>query len=132
MVLTQDEETKFLWLFSRNVSSNNPGVLINESRYKQPTLNLKHLTISQVKFELKLENLTIDDSGTYVCNAQNKVGGTHSGVILTVSYPPPTQPITSTGTPSFSPQLLVLLKIFLPPCATLLENLDGARNPSST
>lgn len=96
MVLTQDKETKFHWLFSRNVSSNNHGVLIDERRYKQPRLDPKDLTISSVKFELKLENLTIDDSGTYICNAENKVGNAQSGVILTVSYPPPTESITST------------------------------------
>ncbi|XP_015758535.1 PREDICTED: fibroblast growth factor receptor 4-like [Acropora digitifera] len=96
MVLTQDKETKFHWLFSRNVSSNKHGVLIDERRYKQPLLIPKDLTISNVKFELKLENLTIDDSGTYLCNAQNKVGHAQSGIILTVSYPPPTESITST------------------------------------
>ena len=73
MVLTQDKETTFLWFFSRNVSSNNNGVLIDERRYKQPRLIPKDLTISNVKFELKLENLTIDDSGTYICNAQNEL-----------------------------------------------------------
>ena len=107
MVLTQDKETKFHWLFSRNASSNNHGVLIDERRYKQPRLSPKDLTISNVKFELKLENLTIDDSGTYICNAENKVGNAQSWIILTVSYPPPTESITSTGTPLFSPQLLV-------------------------
>lgn len=114
MVLTQDKETKFLWFFSRNASSNNDGVLIDERRYKQPRLIPKDLVISQVKFELKLENLTIDDSGMYICNAENKVGKAQSGIILTVSYPLPAQPITSTGTPLFSPQLLVHLNFFCP------------------
>ena len=109
MILVQDNETTYRWFRSRNFSSNNLDVLIDPRKYKQPTVVPEELTISQVKFDLKLENLTIDDSGWYRCRAKNNIGVDDSRINLTVSYPPR---IPSTGTPMFPPHLLVLLTFF--------------------
>ena len=58
------------------------------------------MTLAQIKFTLRLENLTIDQSGFYGCQAENSVGNGSRQTNVTVVYRP-VIPVT-TGRPCFN------------------------------
>ena len=92
IVYTQDPDTKYRWFYSNSskLDEKELGVLIDPSRYEQPPYTAKEMEMNEVKFKLKLKNLTIHDSGIYGCQAENSVGSVSRMINLTVSYCPPT------------------------------------------
>lgn len=94
IVLSKDENTKFFWYFSKSFfpDENNLGTLINqtlsESRLEtQPSSGVSWL---KWKVVLNLKNLSVADSGSYWCLAENIVGTVKRQTPLNVT----TRPIT--------------------------------------
>ena len=94
IVLSKDENTKFFWYFSKSFfpDENNLGTLINqtlsESRLEtQPSSGVSWL---KWKVVLNLKNLSVADSGSYWCLAENIVGPVKRQTPLNVT----TRPIT--------------------------------------
>jgi len=98
-VLTKDPDTKYRWYYSSGKIADKEtlGVLIDPRRYEQPPYRSNPTTFINVMFKLKLENLTIKQSGLYGCEAENAIGFGSRQTSLTVTYRP-VIPIT-TGTP---------------------------------
>ena len=94
IVLSKDENTKFFWYFSKSFVSDetNLGTLINqtlsESRLETPPSS----GVSWLKWKvvLNLKNLSVADSGSYWCQAENIVGTVKRQTPLNVT----TRPIT--------------------------------------
>ena len=95
-ILTKDPNTKYRWYYSdSNIpDEENLGVLIDPRRYEQPPYRGDPTTIDNVMFKLKLENLTINQSGLYGCEAENAVGFGSRQTNLTVIFRP-VVPITT-------------------------------------
>ena len=95
IVLSKDENTKFFWYFSKSFvpDETNLGTLINqtlfESRLETPPLPS---SVSWLKWKvvLNLKNLSVADSGSYWCLAENIVGTVKRQTPLNVT----TRPIT--------------------------------------
>ena len=95
IVLSKDENTKFFWYFSKSFvpDETNLGTLINqtlfESRLETPPLPS---SVSWLKWKvvLNLKNLSVADSGSYWCQAENIVGTVQRQTPLDVT----TRPIT--------------------------------------
>ena len=95
IVLSKDENTKFFWYFSKSFvpDETNLGTLINqtlfESRLETPPLPS---SVSWLKWKvvLNLKNLSVADSGSYWCQAENIVGTVERQTPLNVT----TRPIT--------------------------------------
>ena len=101
-VLTKDPKTKYRWYYSNSdiADEDNLGRLIDLRRYKQPPyITEDKLTLARVTFALRLENLTVDQSGFYGCQAENSVGNGSRQTNVTVVYRP-VIPVT-TGEPCF-------------------------------
>ena len=94
IVLSKDENTKFFWYFSKSFVSDetNLGTLINqtlsESRLETPPSS----GVSWLKWKvvLNLKNLSVADSGSYWCQAENILGTVQRQTSLKVT----TRPIT--------------------------------------
>ena len=94
IVLSKDENTKFFWYFSKSFfpEETNLGTLINqtlsESRLETPPSS----GVSWLKWKvvLNLKNLSVADSGSYWCQAENIVGTVQRQTPLNVT----TRPIT--------------------------------------
>ena len=95
IVLSKDENTKFFWYFSKSFvpDETNLGTLINqtlfESRLETPP---PPSSVSWLKWKvvLNLKNLSVADSGSYWCQAENIVGTVERQTPLNVT----TRPIT--------------------------------------
>ena len=95
IVLSKDENTKFFWYFSKSFvpDETNLGTLINqtlfESHLETPPLPS---SVSWLKWKvvLNLKNLSVADSGSYWCQAENIVGTVQRQTPLNVT----TRPIT--------------------------------------
>ena len=95
IVLSKDENTKFFWYFSKSFvpDETNLGTLINqtlfESHLETPPLPS---SVSWLKWKvvLNLKNLSVADSGSYWCQAENIVGTVERQTPLNVT----TRPIT--------------------------------------
>ena len=95
IVLSKDENTKFFWYFSKSFvpDETNLGTLINqtlfESRLETPP---PPSSVSWLKWKvvLNLKNLSVADSGSYWCLAENIVGTVKRQTPLNVT----TRPIT--------------------------------------
>ena len=95
IVLSKDENTKFFWYFSKSFvpDETNLGTLINqtlfESRLETPP---PPSSVSWLKWKvvLNLKNLSVADSGSYWCQAENIVGTVQRQTPLNVT----TRPIT--------------------------------------
>ena len=95
IVLSKDENTKFFWYFSKSFvpDETNLGTLINqtlfESHLETPPLPS---SVSWLKWKvvLNLKNLSVADSGSYWCQAENIVGTVQRQTPLDVT----TRPIT--------------------------------------
>ena len=95
IVLSKDENTKFFWYFSKSFvpDETNLGTLINqtlfESRLETPP---PPSSVSWLKWKvvLNLKNLSVADSGSYWCLAENIVGTVQRQTPLNVT----TRPIT--------------------------------------
>ena len=106
-VLTKDPDTKYRWYYSSGKIADEEtlGVLMDPRRYVQPPYRSDEqppyrgnpTTLADVEFQLKIENLTINQSGIYGCEAENAIGFGARQTSLTVTYRP-VIPIT-TGTP---------------------------------
>ena len=94
IVLSKDENTKFFWYFSKSFvpDETNLGTLINqtlsESRLETPPSS----GVSWLKWKvvLNLKNLSVADSGSYWCQAENILGTVQRQTSLKVT----TRPIT--------------------------------------
>ena len=94
IVLSKDENTKFFWYFSKSFfpDENNLGTLINqtlsESRLEtQPSSGVSWL---KWKVVLNLKNLSVADSGSYWCQAENILGTVRRQTSLKVTTRPMT------------------------------------------
>lgn len=111
-VLTKDPKTKYRWYYTKILDENNLGALIDRRRYKQPPYIIAdETTLANVWFRLRLENLTIDQSGIYWCQAENAVGNGSRHINLTVTYRPiiPTTGMTCSSN-MFLQRMLQVLK----------------------
>ena len=102
--MTKDPKTKYRWYYSNSdiPDKNKLGRLIDLRRYKQPPYIIEdEMIFAHLKFTLRLENLTIDQSGFYGCQAENSVGNGSRQTNVTVVYRPVTVPVTrmTTGEP---------------------------------
>ena len=96
-IVTKDPNTKYSWYRSDTNIWNEEklGVLIDPGLYEQPAYNGGSEEMAQVAFTLTLQNLKINQSGLYGCQAENKIGPESRQTNLTVT-PRPTTTI-STG-----------------------------------
>lgn len=95
IVVTKDPNTKFRWYYrdSDVLDDKNLGTLINHTLYEQTLIQPED---SWPRWELKLElkNVSVADSGTYVCQAENVVGNGTRKTYLNVTV----RPITPSAT----------------------------------
>lgn len=102
IVLSKDENTKFFWYFSKSFfpDETNLGTLINQTLSESRLETLPSSGVSWLKWKvvLNLKNLSVADSGSYWCQAENIVGTVQRQTPLNVT----TRPITPSpsGTPS--------------------------------
>ncbi|XP_073239423.1 fibroblast growth factor receptor 3-like isoform X3 [Porites lutea] len=88
-IVTKDPNTKYHWYHSdTNTIPNdeNLGVLIDPRLYEQPAYNGGDEKLAHVKFTLTLQNVTIDQSGLYGCQAENRIGYESRQTNLTVTH----------------------------------------------
>ena len=87
-IMTSDPNTKYHWYYSDTNIPNeaNLGVLIDPRLYEQPAFNGGNQEMAHVKFTLTLQNVTIDQSGLYGCQAENYIGYESRQTILTVTH----------------------------------------------
>ena len=87
-IVTFDPNTKYHWYYSDTNISNeeNLGVLIDPRLYEQPAFNGGNQEMAHVEFTLTLKNVTIDQSGLYGCQAENRIGYESRQTILTVTH----------------------------------------------
>ena len=94
IVLSKDENTKFFWYFSKSFVSDetNLGTLINQTLSESRLETLPSSVVSWLKWKvvLNLKNLSVADSGSYSCRAENIVGTVQRRTPLNVT----TRPIT--------------------------------------
>ena len=86
--MTSDPNTKYHWYYSdTNIpNAQNLGVLIDPRLYEQPAYNGGNQYMAHVKFTLTLQNVTIDQSGLYACQAENRIGYESRQTNLTVTH----------------------------------------------
>ena len=86
-IVTKDPNTKYSWYRSDTNIWNEEklGVLIDPGLYEQPAYNGGNQKMSNVKFTLTLQNLTINQSGLYGCRAENIIGHESRQTNLTVT-----------------------------------------------
>ena len=87
-IITSDPNTKYHWYYSDTNIPNeeNLGVLIDPRLYEQPAFNGGNHKMAHVKFTLTLQNVTIDQSGLYGCQAENRIGYESRQTTLTVTH----------------------------------------------
>ena len=87
-IVTFDPNTKYHWYYSDTNIPNeeNLGVLIDPRLYEQPAFNGGNQEMAHVEFTLTLQNVTIDQSGLYGCQAENRIGYESRQTILTVTH----------------------------------------------
>ena len=94
IVLSKDENTKFFWYFSKSFVSDetNLGTLINQTLSESRLETLPSSGVSWLKWKvvLNLKNLSVADSGSYWCQAENILGTVQRQTSLKVT----TRPIT--------------------------------------
>ena len=94
IVLSKDENTKFFWYFSKSFfpDETNLGTLINQTLSESRLETLPSSGVSWLKWKvvLNLKNLSVADSGSYWCQAENIVGTVQRQTPLNVT----TRPIT--------------------------------------
>ena len=94
IVLSKDENTKFFWYFSKSFvpDETNLGTLINQTLSESRLETLPSSGVSWLKWKvvLNLKNLSVADSGSYWCQAENILGTVQRQTSLKVT----TRPIT--------------------------------------
>lgn len=93
IVLSKDIDTKFEWYFSNSFipDKDNPGTLLNQTLFEAHLVTSpKDSSWLKWKSVLNLKNLSVADSGSYSCKAENVVGPGQRGTYLNVT----TRPIT--------------------------------------
>ena len=94
IVLSKDENTKFFWYFSKSFvpDETNLGTLINQTLSESRLETLPNSGVSWLKWKvvLNLKNLSVADSGSYWCQAENILGTVQRQTSLKVT----TRPIT--------------------------------------
>ena len=94
IVLSKDENTKFFWYFSKSFvpDETNLGTLINQTLFKSRLETPPSSGVSWLKWKvvLNLKNLSVADSGSYWCQAENILGTVQRQTSLKVT----TRPIT--------------------------------------
>ena len=94
IVLSKDENTKFFWYFSKSFvpDETNLGTLINQTLFESRLETLPSSGVSWLKWKvvLNLKNLSVADSGSYWCQAENILGTVQRQTSLKVT----TRPIT--------------------------------------
>ena len=94
IVLSKDENTKFFWYFSKSFvpDETNLGTLINQTLFESRLETPPSSGVSWLKWKvvLNLKNLSVADSGSYWCQAENILGTVQRQTSLKVT----TRPIT--------------------------------------
>lgn len=98
IVVTKDPKTRFRWYYrdSDVLDDKNLGTLINQSQYELTQVPQPSSGDSWAKWEVKLmlTNVSVADSGTYVCQAENVVGNGTRKTYLNVTVRPITPSVT--------------------------------------
>ena len=94
IVLSKDENTKFFWYFSKSFvpDETNLGTLINQTLSESRLETLPSSGVSWLKWKvvLNLKNLSVADSGSYWCQAENILGTVRRQTSLKVTTRPMT------------------------------------------
>ena len=94
IVLSKHTNTKFFWYFSKSFvpDETNLGTLINQTLSESRLETLPSSGVSWLKWKvvLNLKNLSVADSGSYWCQAENILGTVQRQTSLKVT----TRPIT--------------------------------------
>lgn len=95
IVLTKDPKTRFRWYYHDSYvpDDKNLGTLINQRQYEL-TSDQPRDSWPRWELKLKLKNVSVADSGTYVCQAENVVGNGTRKTYLNVTV----RPITPSAT----------------------------------
>ena len=88
-VLSKDLKTRYRWYYrdSDVPEDSKLGTLINESLYEVKLIS-KDKSWSKWKPKLQLKNLSVADSGLYICQAENVVGINSRQTYLNVTIRP--------------------------------------------
>ena len=95
IVLTKDPKTRYRWYYR---DSDVPevaklGTLVNQSLYEL-TPNQNEYSWPKWKLKLQLKNVSVADSGLYVCQAENVLGNASRETYLNVTIRPITPSVT--------------------------------------
>ena len=95
IVLTKDPKTRYRWYYR---DSDVPevaklGTLVNQSLYEL-TPNQNEYSWPKWKLKLQLKNVSVADSGLYVCQAENVLGNASRATYLNVTIRPITPSVT--------------------------------------
>ena len=94
-VLTKDPKTRYRWYYRDSDVSEvaKLGTLVNQSLYHL-TPNQNEYSWPKWKLKLQLKNLSVADSGLYVCQAENVLGNASRETYLNVTIRPTTPSTT--------------------------------------